>query len=623
MLKIDIREGSWGWLGMLERRLIFQEGNASPWLLLYLAATAAVVVFLIFRGMARYQTKSKPKTAGQPGILWDLLAGSLLLGLGWQLVGMQLSVWLWATLGMTITAGVLIVMLLQYERKLVPKPVGNALLMLRVLVLLLFFFTLLKPAFLWALDKTYAGRVLVAVDLSESMTITDAHASDAEKLRWARALNLIGNESNQTRLDGWQQSLDNGQEPNWVDDAETSDPKRRQVLAASRKEQLSEIFEQLDQVSRKELAKRLLTETANPLLTELEKVGTVEIKVFGGKSETADAQSLGQYLDNPPQSILPESSDLGLGLSSSTDSKVPLMGVVLLTDGRDNVGKDLARRARRMGDRDVPVPVFPVLIGTEQRPKDLSIAHLDIPQNALTKDKPVLKAKLNTSGFEGQEVTIELKSEQGDPITQTITPTGPETDITFKLEEEKIGQHEYTLTLKPQKGETRKDNNSRRFALTIVGEKVQVLLAEGEARWEFRYLTNAFYRDVGIGRANVKEVVFHQPFIGIMQNTWFPSTLKLPQQDDDLANSPFAGPDLIVIGDVAAADMPEKAWKLLERFVTESGGTLVLMAGKNDFPLAHQSPTLERLLPLTKLRTLNLDNAQSTGDPLDADFICD
>ena len=34
--------------------------------------------------------------------------------------------------------------------------------------------------------------MLVAVDLSESMNTTDQHAAPAEKLRWARALGMIG-----------------------------------------------------------------------------------------------------------------------------------------------------------------------------------------------------------------------------------------------------------------------------------------------------------------------------------------------------------------------------------------------------------------------------------------------
>jgi hypothetical protein len=59
---------------------------------------------------------------------------------------------------------------------------------------------------------------------------------------------------------------------------------------------------------------------------------------------------------------------------------------------------------------------------------------------------------------------------------------------------------------------------------------------------------------------------------------------------------------------------------LLERFVAETGGTLVLMAGKNDFTLGFRSPTLERLLPLTNARPINIDNNNGAGDPTERGF---
>lgn len=605
---------------MFERRFILQEGDASGWLLVYLAGLGIAVLILALQGFGRSRPQSKPRSPGWAGRTATLIAVVLLLGCGWQLWRMNLTGWLWASLLMTLGAGVLILKLLQYERKLVPNAVGNTLLILRLFILAVFFLTLLKPALTWELDKSHSGRVLVAVDLSESMETTDTHAAMGEKLRWARALGLIGNDENKDRLDQWQNAFDKGEEPGWVTPDETNDPDRRKILAESRKEQLEGIFQQLDQIPRKEIARRLLTETSSPLLPGLKDLGELEIVVFGGKSESADEESLKGFLEKPPTSILPQVSDLTQGLSSNatSESNSPLMGVVLLTDGRDNAGRDAARLAARLGN--ARAPVFPILIGSEQRPKDLAVAHLDFPQLSFKKDKRILTAVLTTSGFEGQEVIVVLEPAEGEAVTKTITPGQTETVVTFELDDEEIGRHEYTLTVKPKDGETRRDNNSRRFALTIVDDKVRVLLAEGEARWEFRYLTNALYRDEGVGRENVKEVVFHQPYIGILEDTWFPRELNLPADPTDLANSPFADPDLVVIGDVSEADMPEEAWLLLERFVAESGGTLVLLAGKNDFPLGHRSPTLERLLPVTDLRPINITNNTAASDPTERGF---
>ena len=48
---------------MFERKFIFQEGDASGWLLLYLAGAGMALLILAFRGMAR---AGKPKRNRPP-----------------------------------------------------------------------------------------------------------------------------------------------------------------------------------------------------------------------------------------------------------------------------------------------------------------------------------------------------------------------------------------------------------------------------------------------------------------------------------------------------------------------------------------------------------------------------
>ena len=81
----------------------------------------------------------------------------------------------------------------------------------------------------------------------------------------------------------------------------------------------------------------------------------------------------------------------------------------LLTDGRDNSQDDPLNQSIRLGLTGIPV--YPILIGSERRPKDLSIASLDFPQTAFKDDKVVLKAAINTSGFENEKIDVELRTE--------------------------------------------------------------------------------------------------------------------------------------------------------------------------------------------------------------------
>ncbi|MFG0332957.1 MAG: hypothetical protein ACF8TS_06295, partial [Maioricimonas sp. JB049] len=139
-------------------------------------------------------------------------------------------------LGGGTVAIVCIVLLYRYERRLVTRRLGVTLLTLRIAAIVTLLLMLLEPVIGWTLNREQIGRIIVAVDVSESMETADEHADDAEKLRWARALGLIGNERTAAQVDAWIAACEAGREPEWVADDETDDPDRRRALADGRSE---------------------------------------------------------------------------------------------------------------------------------------------------------------------------------------------------------------------------------------------------------------------------------------------------------------------------------------------------------------------------------------------------
>lgn len=104
-----------------------------------------------------------------------------------------------AVLVLVVAAAVLVALLSKYERKLVPPHVGYGLLVLRLAVIAVIWLALLQPVLTWNIDRERTGRIVVALDLSESMTTSDRIATKAEKLRTAIGLGMIGNEQNRDR----------------------------------------------------------------------------------------------------------------------------------------------------------------------------------------------------------------------------------------------------------------------------------------------------------------------------------------------------------------------------------------------------------------------------------------
>lgn len=506
----------------------------------------------------------------------------------------------------------LILLLLRYERQLVSRTVGNWLLGLRIAVLATVLMTLLQPVLSWTLDQRRTGKILVGIDLSDSMGTTDPHAMRAEKLRWARGLGMIGNPSIDARLDRWQQAFEEQREPEWVDPDETSDPVRRAALEESRKQQLQGIFRELDSLPRKEIARRLLDSVQHPLLDELAPLARIELFAFAGKTEAVDRKQLEQVVNSPSGSLLTGTSDLGQALQSGgAVSGGDVMGLILFTEGRDQSGRALSPLAASLKASNVPV--YPVMLGSTFRPKDLSMSTMEFPHVVYKDDHPQLKVTMNTVGFEGQTIEVELASEDnsGTSIKKSVKVAGPTTNVEFDLDATEVGRKAYVVRTPVLEGETRDDNNSRTFALTVVDDRAKVFIVDGDSRWEFRYLDAAMSRDE---RVDLKRVLFQQPYLGILPETFFPRSFEGMFDSNDPEASPFDGMDLVILGDVSPNNLDEKVMGWLKEFVSD-GGTLVITAGKRWMPLAHRSPILDQLLPVRIARSVSLDNLSAEAPP--------
>ena len=506
----------------------------------------------------------------------------------------------------------LIVVLSRYERRLISRPLGLCLLALRLSVFAVILLILLQPTISWTLEKTDSSRILVGIDVSQSMSSIDLHASQAEKLRLARGLEMIGNNTNRERLDRWQAAFDAGQQPEWVDPEESDDDARRAALAKSRRDHLQGIFAEIDKLSRSEVARRLLVTTRTPLLDQLRKLGQVELFVFAGTAEAVEQDSLEKVLEQAPASLATETSDLSAGLQRAAQGNGSVLGMILLTDGRDHSRQNLPAIAA--GLKAANSPVYHVLLGSTYRPRDLAIVFLEHPQVVYKGDHPQLKVTLSTFGFEGKPIELELVSEDdpdSTPLRQSITSNTTSAIVEFDLQAETLGRHSFVVRTPVQEGETRADNNSRSFTFTVVDDRAKVLLVDGESRWEFRYLSTALSRD---DRIDLKQILFEQPYLGVLPEPFFPRQLILPADPTNLADSSFADLDLVVIGDVSVEQFPGAAWQLLLKFVLE-GGTVILSAGQRDMPLSHRSPALEQLLPIRNAMALSLTDQSQEATP--------
>ena len=499
---------------------------------------------------------------------FDLPGGRRIVLAGGQLGGF------WIAAG--ALAVVLLLVLYREERKLVPRRFGLILLGLRLLAALALVVALFEPIAERTYRESIRGRVVLAVDTSESMATADPGRTVDERDRLRKTLGLSP-------------------------------------------------AEPVDRMSRREVARRLIDGARAPL-AGLEKDHKVEALAFAKGTAPATVAALVELLKTPgrPDDPAGLTTDWQPALAEAlktTAGEAPVIGVVLITDGRRNGPGDSAPTVDRLASRGVPI--FPVLVGSTVPPTDAAIAVLKAPANVYQGDVATVEVTLKLDGCAGQDVPVTLDRPGGSPLRQVVkAPTdGSRPTVTFRVPLEQVGAGHLTVAVGPIVGDVRPDNDRKSATIQVLDDKAKVLLVDGEARWEFRYLRNALARDP---RVTVEAVVFHQPRTGLGVDSTFTYGTSLPRREP-AAPDPIGGFDAIIIGDLDPADATPELWTRLESYVADRGGTLVIAPGPRNWASLAANESARKLLPVLDPRPVPInpsaDDPEHPGLPPGSSFV--
>lgn len=468
---------------------------------------------------------------------WEWLGGRKLVLAGGEFA------WLWLAIG--LVALVLLYILYRSERALVSRQAGLGLLALRVLAALALIVALFEPIAARTFREPAKGRVILAVDVSESMSTTDPSRTQDAQQALAKSLKL-------------------------------SSPGQVEIL------------------SRLEVARRLMT-TEGPL-AKLADDHEIEAVAFARDTVETPLPLLSESLAKPTSHENASATDINAALRRALNGgETPVQGMILVTDGRVNQPVD-ASLVDRLAARGVPT--FGVLIGSTIPPKDVAVAKLKGPDSVFVGDGATIEATIKLDGIsDGEKVVVTLNRAGSEPITQTVSPTtdGSRPVASFRVPLESKGHVALTVAVTPPTGDLRADNNSQTIVVQVADDQARVLIVDGEARWEFRYLRNALTRDP---RVKVDVIVLHQPMSSLSPETTYGGGLP-PRAADPSVADPLGTYDLIILGDIDPADFNADAWQRLDAYVADRGGTLVISPGPRFWPTGHTtSAKVRALLPI-------------------------
>lgn len=361
--------------------------------------------------------------------------------------------------------------------------------------------------------------------------------------------------------------------------------------------------------------------TSDSLLERLAKEYDVSVFTFADSLTEADpdqwrdpvADALAspaprQPVDGPSaDEARPGRTDLGGALTEALSrlGGKDLAGVLILSEGQDNGPEKPEPIAAQLGGRGVALCA--AVMGAARPPTDAAIVSIDAPETVYLADRMFIDAELKLDGLAGHEVKVTLYDEAEVVDTKTLRPAGESfrTHIQLAHEPDKVGLHSYRIDVRPAAENVREvftDNNSYQLALAVVDDKTNILLLDSRPRWEFRYLKNLFS---GRDKTVRLQYVLTEPDSYAGQPAVRQAAASVARPDGRIqAGTLPASPDewmkfdVIIIGDVAAKDLPGESVRMLKRFVADRGGTAIFIAGPRSMPADHAAGPLAELIPL-------------------------
>ncbi len=296
----------------------------------------------------------------------------------------------------------------------------------------------------------------------------------------------------------------------------------------------------------------------------------------------------------------------------------PIGGILLLTDGNATDITD-----ENIDWKNLP-PIYPVALGSDSGPLDLSVARVSVTQTNFEASPVTITAEVEGQGVAGRKIAVRVLDETGKELERRalVVPAASEPLAQrFLIKPEHPGISFYTVHAALEGEEDARAgstveatlaNNRRLATVDRGGGPYRVLYVGGRPNWEFKFLRRAIDEDdevnlVGLLRVAKKEPKF--TFLGRSGERTNPLFRGFGNQSDEAAEQ-YDQPVLIRLGtedkdelrggfpqdadglfryhavildDIEAGFFKQDQLSLLQQFVSRRGGALLMLGGKESF----------------------------------------
>jgi uncharacterized membrane protein len=286
----------------------------------------------------------------------------------------------------------------------------------------------------------------------------------------------------------------------------------------------------------------------------------------------------------------------------------PLAGVVVCSDGIENVTRDpesVARLYHRKG-----IPIHTLTVGTTNDVQDIILENVQVKRAVPNQAPTKIGISIRAAGYRGLAVPVQILHANRVVASQELKlKDGPQTvELDFTPRER--GFQVYEVIIPVQNGEWLATNNRRMFGLEVLDPTIRVIYMEGTPQQpgspipEWKYLKDALESD-----ANIKVKTLYRRFgaNGQFLNTVDadPETgehiypVEHPTKGFPRTMAELLTYDVVIHSDIRTDSFSGEQLRNMARLVEEFGGGFVMIGGNSAFGKGGYHRTiLDQIIPV-------------------------
>ena len=286
----------------------------------------------------------------------------------------------------------------------------------------------------------------------------------------------------------------------------------------------------------------------------------------------------------------------------------PLAGVVVCSDGIDNLSGDVERVARTYRRRGIPIHA--VLSGATNDVRDIVVENVQVKRAAPNQAPTKVTVTLRAPGFRNQTVPVQVLQENHVVSLQGVALNGGTQKVELDFTPRRKGFQVFEINIPPQPGEWLAANNRRVFGVEVIDPAIRVLYMEGTPHQsgspvpEWKYLKDALESD-----HDIKVKVLYRQFGA---GSKFRHTLEA---DPDTGESAYAVEhptqgfprtlaglleyDVVIHSDIRKESFSADQLRNMARLVEEFGGGFIMIGGNSAFGKGgYHRTVLDEIIPV-------------------------